>query len=255
MMTQGNTVSVLLIDGENVPAKFAAQLAGLVVDAGREIIASVYGDFSSPTMSEWRDRAAKFGFRLHQTSGKPGGRNSADMLLALDAMDILFTTDHLHFCIASGDGDFTALAIRLRLARREVTGVGMKNASPAFRAACTRFVTVENEAGKAVSAAPVASAKPVAAIVKPKVKDIAVFYDEAIKGGLARDDEGWVLGSPLGSAIRKAHPGIKWSDFGGATLKKAFAARSDFMVSQESGTFKVRRRKDVPQPSLKVVQA
>jgi hypothetical protein len=114
---------------------------------------------------------------------------------------------------------------------------------------------VENEAGKAVSTTPVASAKPVAAIVKPKVKDIAVFYDEAIKGGLARDDEGWVDFGPLGVAIRNAHPGIKWSEFGKAQLSKLFVSRTDFMVSQESGTFKVRRRKDVPQPSLKVVQA
>lgn len=259
MMTQGNTVSVLLIDGENVPAKFAAQLAEFVADAGREIIASVYGDFSSPAMSEWRDRAAKFGFRLFQTSGKPGGRNSADMLLALDAMDILFTTDHWHFCIASGDGDFTALAIRLRLARREVTGVGMQNASPAFRAACTRFVTLAVEAGKTPSTTAVAPAKPVVAAVEPaaqaKVKDIAVFFDEAIKSGVKRDDEGWVSASLLGSAIRKVHPGVEWSDFGGATLKKVFAAHAEFVVSQEAGTFRVRRRKDVPQPSLKVVQA
>lgn len=259
MMTQGNTVSVLLIDGENVPAKFAAQLAGFVAHAGREIIASVYGDFSNSKMKEWRDGAAKFGFRLHQTCGKPGGRNSADMLLALDAMDILFTTDHWHFCIASGDGDFTALAVRLRLARREVTGIGMKNASPAFRAACTRFVTLDDEAGKVTTTTSVASIKSVVSAVKPaaqiREKDIAAFYDEAIKGGLAKDEEGWVLGSPLGSAIRKDHPGIKWSDFGGATLKKVFAAHADFVVSQDAGTFRVRRRKDLPQPSLKVVQA
>lgn len=258
-MTQGNTVSVLLIDGENVPAKFAAQLAEFVADAGREIIASVYGDFSSSAMNEWRDRAAQFGFRLFQTSGKPGGRNSADMLLALDAMDILFTTDHWHFCIASGDGDFTALAIRLRLARREVTGVGMRNTSPAFRAACTRFVTLDGEAGKAASTTAVAPAKPVVAAVKraaqAKVKDIAALYDEAIKGGLAKDEEGWVDFGPLGSAIRKAHPGIKWSEFGKAQLSKVFADRADFAVSSQDGKLRVRRRKDVPQPSLKVVLA
>ena len=259
MMTQGNTVSVLLIDGENVPAKFAAQLAEFVADAGREIIASVYGDFSSPAMSEWRDRAAKFGFRLFQTSGKPGGRNSADMLLALDAMDILFTTDHWHFCIASGDGDFTALAIRLRLARREVTGVGMQNASPAFRAACTRFVTLAVEAGKTASTTAVAPAKPAVAAAKPasqpKVKDIAVFYDEAIKGGLAKDEEGWVDLGALGVAIRNVHPGIKWSEFGKAQLSKVFADRADFSVSSQDGKLRVRRLKDVPQPSLKVVLA
>lgn len=246
-MTRGNTVSVLLIDGENIPAKFAGRLAELTADAGRDIIANVYGDFSGGALNEWRDRAAKFGFRLHQTSGKPGGRNSADMLLALDAIDILFATDHWHFCIASGDGDFTALAIRLRMSRRVVTGVGMKNSSPAFRAACNRFDVLED--------AVAAPSDPAAVPLSPAActNDIGGLFDTVVRMGLEADPEGWVSGSPLGAALRKLFPDIEWRDFGGASLKKALLAHGGFEFADDAISFKVRRRKSGQPAGLRMV--
>ena len=42
------------------------------------------------------------------------GKNASDLLLALDAVELALRGDVDHFVIASSDGDFSHLALRLR---------------------------------------------------------------------------------------------------------------------------------------------
>lgn len=137
LVTQSQTPAgqiALLIDGENL----GAIRAGAIVDALRGLgplpIRRVYGDVAKIKM--WEDVA---GFRiLHSGAGK----NSADMLLSVDAMSLAFQRQVQHFIIASSDGDFSHLAHRLREMGLVVTGVGEARAPARFQKACTRFVVL-----------------------------------------------------------------------------------------------------------------
>ena len=58
------------------------------------------------------------------------GKNSADIRMAVDAMDICWSKDHIDlFVIASGDSDFSPLVSKLKENNKYVIGHGVKNSS------------------------------------------------------------------------------------------------------------------------------
>ena len=58
------------------------------------------------------------------------GKNSADIRMAVDAMDMSWSKDHIDlFVIASGDSDFSPLVSKLKENDKFVIGVGVKNSS------------------------------------------------------------------------------------------------------------------------------
>ncbi len=58
------------------------------------------------------------------------GKNSADIRMVVDALDLCYTKEHLDtFVIVSGDSDFSPLVSKLRENNKVVIGVGVKNSS------------------------------------------------------------------------------------------------------------------------------
>jgi hypothetical protein len=74
------------------------------------------------------------------------GKNSADIRLAVDAMEICLTKDHIDtFAILSGDSDFSPLVSKLKEFGKTVVGVGMKEAtSPLLTEVCDEFIFYED---------------------------------------------------------------------------------------------------------------
>lgn len=70
------------------------------------------------------------------------GKNAADVLLSIDAMELALRDGVEGFVIASSDGDFAHIANRLREGGRAVVGVGEGKTPPCFRAACTVFEAI-----------------------------------------------------------------------------------------------------------------
>lgn len=61
---------------------------------------------------------------------KQSGKNSADIRMVVDALDLCYTKQHLDtFVILSGDSDFSPLVSKLRENAKTVIGVGVKNSS------------------------------------------------------------------------------------------------------------------------------
>lgn len=220
MMSDAVAISVLLIDGENVPSRHASQIMFMIGDA-LPVEARVYGDFSTPALQGWQACAARHGLRLFQTAGRAGGKNSADMLLTIDAMDLMWVSDYSGFCIVSGDHDFAPLASRLRRAGKVVTGIGTDAAHQGFRDACDRFLVLTTDKVEATATV----LPPVAAL--PFTRDLVTLF-EAVRNELTSDAQGWVHGGGLGSAIRKRFPDFAWADCGAVSMSKAFDAHPRF---------------------------
>ena len=70
------------------------------------------------------------------------GKNSADIRMVVDALDLCYTKNHLDvFVIISGDSDFSALVSKLRENNKVVIGVGVKNStSELFVSNCDEFI-------------------------------------------------------------------------------------------------------------------
>ena len=62
--------------------------------------------------------------------GRYSGKNSADIRMVVDAMDMSWSKEHIDmFVIASGDSDFSPLVSKLKENDKYCIGVGVKNSS------------------------------------------------------------------------------------------------------------------------------
>lgn len=121
----------VLVDGDNIGAKHAAAILQKAKSCGGVRVARVYMDAQRP--SEWHN-ALRYRV-VHAGTGK----NAADLLLTIDAMEFSLSLDIRCFLIASSDGDFSHLATRLRERGATVIGGGEAKAPQGFRASCSEF--------------------------------------------------------------------------------------------------------------------
>jgi hypothetical protein len=128
----------IFCDFENVAigvrdAKYDAFDTGLVLarllDKGKVIVKKAYSDWE-------RYKSAKkplheAGFELIEVPHVSySGKNSADIRLVVDALDMCYTKTHIDvFVIVSGDSDFTPLAGKLRENNKTVIGLGVKSST------------------------------------------------------------------------------------------------------------------------------
>jgi uncharacterized protein (TIGR00288 family) len=74
------------------------------------------------------------------------GKNSADIKMVVDAMDLCYSKEHLDtFVLLSGDSDFSPLVSKLKENNKYVIGVGVKGASSNLLIAnCDEFIYYED---------------------------------------------------------------------------------------------------------------
>ena len=98
---------------------------------------------------DW-DRYKGFKAAMHEASFelieiphvRQSGKNSADIRLVVDALDLCYTKSHVDtFVIVSGDSDFSPLVSKLRENAKKVIGVGVKHStSDLLVANCDEFI-------------------------------------------------------------------------------------------------------------------
>ena len=83
------------------------------------------------------------------------GKNSADIRLCVDALDLAYSKDHIDtFVIVSGDSDFSPLVSKLKENGKHVIGLGMQDStSELLRDNCDEFIYYE-DLGKAPQITP-----------------------------------------------------------------------------------------------------
>ena len=151
-MTEKNTTHNLAVfcDFENIAlgvrdARYAAfdiqkVLARLLLK-GNIVVKKAYCDW---------DRYKEFKPPMHEAAFemieiphiRQSGKNSADIRMVVDALDLCYTKEHLDtFVIVSGDSDFSALVSKLRENNKTVIGVGVKNStSDLLTVNCDEFI-------------------------------------------------------------------------------------------------------------------
>ena len=134
----------MLIDGDNISAKYIAAILNELSDYGIATYKRIYGDWTSSGAVKWKDVLLTNSITPIQQFSNVSGKNATDSALIIDAMDILYEGRVDGFCIVSSDSDFTRLASRLRESGMTVIGMGEEKTPDAFRNACSKFVRLEN---------------------------------------------------------------------------------------------------------------
>lgn len=138
----------LLIDAENTSAKYLGSILKELLEYGTVTYKRAYGDFTDSTLSDWNRKALEYSIVPIQQPRYRRAKNAADIMLVIDAMDILYSGKVDGFCIVSSDSDFTRLVNRLREEGIDVIGIGKQDASKAFKAACTEYKSLQIISGE-----------------------------------------------------------------------------------------------------------
>lgn len=190
---------------------------------------------------------------------RQSGKNSADIRLVVDALDLCYTKSHVNtFVIISGDSDFSPLVSKLRENNKQVIGVGVKQStSDLLIANCDEFIFYddlvrENQRAMArrqnPGSAPAPRRTPEEERHRKETQDVrrtqgvelAVETFEALTS--ERGDSGKIWASVLKEAIKRRKPDFSESYYGfrtfGNLLEEAQArGLLEFGRDEKSGAY------------------
>ncbi|MPY75744.1 MAG: NYN domain-containing protein [Alphaproteobacteria bacterium] len=225
-----STKLAVLIDADNASPRIADGLFDEIAKIGEASVRRIYGDFSGPRLKAWADILSKHAIIPHQQFAYTSGKNSSDIALVIDAMDLLHSGLFGGFCLVSSDSDFTRLAARIREQGLDVYGFGEQKTPESFRQACRRFIYTENllqqvpalEKDAAPGARPLQS--PSAAV--PILKKVISQMD---------DEDGWVGLGGVGQQLTNLAPDFDPRTYGYTKLSDLVRNTKAFEVSQPGG--------------------
>ena len=100
-----------------------------LLDKGNVVVKKAYCDWDRYRASVRQLHEAAFEL-IEIPHVSYSGKNSADIRLVVDALDLCYTKAHVDvFVIISGDSDFSPLVSKLRENNKRVIGLGVKNSS------------------------------------------------------------------------------------------------------------------------------
>lgn len=130
----------VLIDAENFSHTLVSEAISRLEEFGyvRKILA--YGDYSTDNLKAYKQICFKHNITPMQVFTQTSGKNSADIALVVDAMDILKSGDYDGLAIVSNDSDFIRLSSRIKDSNVKSIGVSSR-----FRntAVFDRFIYLE----------------------------------------------------------------------------------------------------------------
>jgi len=159
---------------------------------------------------------------------KMSGKNSADIRMVVDALDLCYTKEHINtFVIISGDSDFSPLVSKLRENAKMVIGVGVKGStSDLLISNCDEFIFYDD----LVAATDVATQSDTGAGTRkpgkksrkktPRNKpdpaqeaiDLVIETTEALYS--ERGDRAKLWGSMIKQTLKRRRPGFNESVYG-----------------------------------------
>ncbi|MFZ2854859.1 MAG: NYN domain-containing protein [Rhodocyclaceae bacterium] len=190
---------------------------------------------------------------------RQSGKNSADIRLVVDALDLCYTKSHVDtFVIISGDSDFSPLVSKLRENAKHVIGVGVKQStSDLLIANCDEFIFYDDlvrESQRSAARRDTRDAPPAPKRSleedkrrkeelesrKSKAIELAVATFDALVA--ERGDSGKIWASMLKEAIKRRKPDFNESYYGfrafGNLLEEAQArGLLEFGRDEKSGAY------------------
>lgn len=203
----------VLIDADNVSEKYIKFILDEISNDGVATIKRIYGDWTRPTMTSWKNVLLDNSITPIQQYGYTTGKNATDSAMIIDAMDILYSGNIDGFCIVSSDSDFTRLAARLRESGMIVVGMGEKKTPNPFIAACNKFKYLE------ILAQDDFTENRVATIVQ-NISGLDHTSLDAVRNTVltiveeTSDDEGWASLGDIGNILTKRYPDFDVRNYG-----------------------------------------
>ena len=242
----------VLIDADNIKADWADVIFREVATLGEASVRRIYGDFSEGRLRSWKEKQKSHALIPHQQPAYTQGKNSSDIALVIDAMDLLHSGRFQGFVLVSSDSDFTRLAGRIREQGLDVFGIGERKTPEALIKACKRFIYIENlldEGDEASTASGKESKKqPPSPKASPSEPGDAHSKDQDTKANrqppsklvplilevMNKQDEDWVPLGIIGKHIHAAEPDFDSRTYGCKKMADLVEKTGQFEVNRDN---------------------
>ena len=229
----------VLVDSENVGWRSIRFLLDQIAGIGNILERRAYSDWSVQASGEKQSQLLELGFLLIHQKHASIGKNSSDIKLSIDAMDLLHqsSAEIDTFVIVSSDSDFFPLVNRLRSSGKTVVVAGRSAAtSDVLINSCDRFIALD-----ATTPTPAAPREDEVSERQPTERPPSVTSDDQAspehgKGrsparllrlamDASMDEQGNVTGSVLHKAMRQIDPRFDFKKLGYSTFTEFLESR------------------------------
>lgn len=224
-MNDGERSLAVFIDFENLALGFRGRgdrfdihrIIERLVEKGKIVAKKAYADWS---------RFQQYTTPLHEAAielieiprRSHTGKNSADIRLCVDAMDLAYSKDHIDtFVVVSGDSDFSPLVSKLKELGKHVIGLGMQEStSDLLRDNCDEFIYYEdlNRPGTTTELAPEVSS----ALPEAKRKAFALLLESLL--ALRRENKEVLWSSMIKDTMKRKKPSFNEAYHGYRTFSE-----------------------------------
>lgn len=210
----------VLVDCENSQPDILDYALKMAAQFGRVVLRRGYGNHTALIGKNWQDALIHQAFTPCLQYQYVSGKNTADIALALDALEAMFDHRADKFCLVSSDSDFAYLCRKLKERGATVYVVGEQKTPKALRNASDQFfewtpvqeMKEECSAEKPAKDAP-EPVKP-AAVIKRRPR----FVIDAVALLANSTADGQVTLSSLGSYLKRMDPGFSPNQYGHSGL-------------------------------------
>jgi uncharacterized protein (TIGR00288 family) len=221
-VTNGERSLAIFIDFENLALGFQGRrdrfeigrVLERLVEKGKIVAKKAYADWS---------RFATYTAPLHESAIElieiprrgQTGKNSADIRLCVDAMDLAYSKEHINtFVVVSGDSDFSPLVSKLKELGKHVIGLGMQEStSDLLRDNCDEFIYYE-DLGQSSALAPTLNAQ----LPEAKRKAFALLMESLL--ALRRENKEVLWSSMIKDTMKRKKPSFNEAYHGYRTFSE-----------------------------------
>ena len=133
----------LFIDCDNISHRSIEGIINELSKYGVVNIRHAYGNWTKDNLKNWEEKLLEFAIKPIQQFDYSKNKNATDILMTIDAIDLLHTKDIDAFAFATSDSDFTPVVMRVQAEGIKVYGFGEKKTPKPFMAACSQFIFTE----------------------------------------------------------------------------------------------------------------
>lgn len=231
----------VLVDCDNTTPEILEHALRVVAQFGRVVVRRGYGNHTT-LANKWQQALVRLAFTPCLQYQYAPGKNTADIALALDAIEAMFDGRADNFCIVTSDSDFAYLCRKLRERGATVCIVGEAKTPDALRNASDQFFEwippeVASQAIELVASSVVSTKADEAKVIqaKPAIKRRPKFLIEAVSLLTSDTSEGKVGLGALGQYLKRTDPGFSPIIYGHSGLLDMVKTYDLLSLKREEG--------------------
>lgn len=235
----------VLVDCDNTTPDILDFALRVVAQFGRVVLRRGYGNHTTLSRT-WQEALVRQAFTPCLQYQYVAGKNTADIALALDALEAMFDHRADKFCLVTSDSDFAYLCRKLRERGATVCIVGEAKTPDALRNASDQFFEWTPPAPEpepeperppqhdpATDKAPQARTEP--AVKPPIVKRRPKFVVDAVTLLAGGTSEGRIGLGQLGQYLKRTDPGFSPAIYGHSGLLDMVKTYDLLALKKEDG--------------------